>query len=108
MGISSELANFERPMKSGAHNSDSFPKMNNSPDLDFVVFTEALVLSQSRRAEYLDRACTGDGAMRARVESLLRAHERAGDFFAERPAGLPPPTQSTALVGEKAGDRIGR
>ncbi|HUA65278.1 MAG TPA: serine/threonine-protein kinase [Alphaproteobacteria bacterium] len=80
--------------------------MNDVPDQDFVVFTEALILSPAARAAYLNDACTGDAGMRGRIEALLQAHEKAGDFFAERPSGLPP--ASSALTGEKPGDRIGR
>jgi serine/threonine protein kinase len=82
--------------------------MNDPTDLDVVIFTGAIDLAPAKRAAYLDRACVGDNALRERVEALLRAHEKAGDFFAERPAGLPPETGPAVLVGEKAGDRIGR
>src|SRR5262245_56758776 len=37
------------------------------------------------RATFLDEACGGDQVLRAEVDSLLAAHEAAGDF-AERPA----------------------
>jgi uncharacterized protein (TIGR03067 family) len=35
------------------------------------------------RAAYLDAACGGDAARRARVDALLQAHESAGSFLAE-------------------------
>src|SRR6476646_1626036 len=38
---------------------------------------------QAARASYLDAACGGDAARRARVEALLRSHEAAGSFLAE-------------------------
>ncbi len=38
-------------------------------------------LDPSARREFLDRACTTDAAMRAEVESLLAAHDRAGSFL---------------------------
>src|SRR6516165_69932 len=47
------------------------------------LFAAALEIdAPEERAAYLDRACGGDDAMRARVEALLRAHERAGNFLA--------------------------
>jgi hypothetical protein len=33
------------------------------------------------RARYLDGACSGDRGLRARVESLLLAHDTAGSFL---------------------------
>jgi serine/threonine protein kinase/tetratricopeptide (TPR) repeat protein len=56
------------------------------------------------RRVYLDRACGDDPVLRREVESLLAAHEQAGEFM-----------NTGAMVGsapsvptEKAGDRIGR
>ncbi len=46
-----------------------------------TLFKAAFELDPSARCEYLDRACTGDAAMRAEVESLLAAHDRAGSFL---------------------------
>jgi eukaryotic-like serine/threonine-protein kinase len=56
------------------------------------------------RADYLDAACAGDAALRARVEALLRSNAEAGDFLEvpapeqlasgedePRPAGPPRP-----------------
>jgi WD40 repeat protein/serine/threonine protein kinase/tetratricopeptide (TPR) repeat protein len=46
------------------------------------LFASALeIVAPAERSAYLDRACGGDDAMRARVEALLRAHERAGSFL---------------------------
>src|SRR5262249_59488878 len=46
-----------------------------------VIFTEALDRETPEdRAAYLDAACAGDPALRARVEALLRSHEQAGEF----------------------------
>jgi serine/threonine protein kinase/tetratricopeptide (TPR) repeat protein len=47
-----------------------------------AIFNEALDLdSPTDRAAYLDRACAGDPALRARVEELLAVHSRAGSFL---------------------------
>ena len=48
--------------------------------------------SGAERAAYLDQACVGDGAFRAHVEALLRAHERAG-YLLDRP--VPGATEQT-------------
>jgi eukaryotic-like serine/threonine-protein kinase len=45
-----------------------------------VIFQSALALEGSERAAYLDRACTGDEALRQEVESLLAAYEKTGIF----------------------------
>jgi serine/threonine protein kinase/tetratricopeptide (TPR) repeat protein len=77
-----------------------------------AVFTEALRRSTPEaRAAYLDGACGTDTALRQRVEALLRATERAGDFLEIPPTGLGGAPDSALLVGElshKPGDRIGR
>src|SRR4029450_703447 len=43
----------------------------------------------AERAEYLDRACGPDAALRGRVEALLRAHAGAGEFLEPRLADAP-------------------
>ena len=45
------------------------------------VFQSALDLAPGRRAIFLDEACAGDSELRREVESLLKAHEDAGDFI---------------------------
>ena len=44
------------------------------------LFLKAADLPAEERAAYLDRACTGDAALRGRVEALLRAHDEPGSF----------------------------
>ncbi len=39
------------------------------------------------RVRYLDQACAGDAALRAKVEALFKSHEEAGDFL-EEPAAF--------------------
>ncbi|MEO6246904.1 MAG: protein kinase [Opitutaceae bacterium] len=67
---------------------------------DEDIFAEALALPLATRAAFLDRACTGDSAQRARLEELL-----AGVSEGERvmPIACAPRTPE-----EKPGDRIGR
>ena len=77
-----------------------------------AVFAEALQRDTSHaRAAYLDGACGTDAALRRRVESLLRAAERAGDFLEQPPPGLGGTADSAKTVSELSenpGDRIGR
>src|SRR6266404_5189952 len=82
--------------------------MNDAPDRDVVVFTEALRLPAAERAGYLDRACAGDGELRRRVEAILRAYEEAGNFLEEPAAGVPTANTQGTVAGEKPGDRVGR
>src|SRR5580658_10010475 len=82
--------------------------MNDSPNRDVDIFTEALQKSPGERAAFLDRACAGDNALRRRVEALLEAHEQAGDFLGEPASGLPTLEPQGLIAGERPGDRIGR
>ena len=49
------------------------------------IYHAALEVETERRAALLDEACAGDDALRRRVEALLAAHDRAGEFL-ETPA----------------------
>ena len=79
--------------------------MNDRPfDRDVEILAETLRLPPSERMEYLDRVCSKDAALCRKVQTLLEAHEQAGDFMGEPAADL-------ALAGagyEKPGDVIGR
>jgi len=82
--------------------------MNDAPDRDVVVFTEALRLPAAERADYLDRACAGDGELRRRVEAILEDYDKAGDFLGEPADGVPTANSQGTVAGEKPGDRVGR
>src|SRR3954447_19012932 len=70
-----------------------------------AIFSEAIELnSTEERAAYLDRACGPDGALRGRVEGLLRAHVE-GDDFLEVPA--PAPTVDVTPGGAPAPEEPG-
>src|SRR5262245_23938083 len=56
--------------------------------------------SPGERAAYLDRACAGDGRLRAAVEELLAAHQRLDHH---RPA----PASDAPAVGERPGMMLG-
>ena len=50
------------------------------------LFDHCIELPRGERAAYLDAACAGDEALRAEVERLLRADERAEGFMEHPPA----------------------
>jgi serine/threonine protein kinase len=45
------------------------------------IFAQALEVPAADRPSFLDRACSGNSALRAEVEGLLRAHEQSGDLL---------------------------
>ena len=61
--------------------------MNNDGGREVRVFTEAIKVSRRQRAALLDQACGGDEELRRKVELLLRAHDRVGNFLEEPPTG---------------------
>jgi serine/threonine protein kinase len=71
------------------------------------IFNRAVELPAAERNSYLDQACGGDGALRRRVEALLRAHDSAGNLLDAAPGGAiraalskPPPQEMTGtLIG---------
>src|SRR5260370_24961878 len=70
------------------------------------LFLKALEMrSADERQKCLDKACTGDAALRAEVESLLEASARAGSFL----ESLAPGSVATVneLVRERPGTVIG-
>src|SRR5437660_500208 len=77
-----------------------------------ALFTLAVEKPTAERAAFLDRECSGDAELRQRVEALLGAHAKAGEFLNEPPAAVSAKTfvitTGMVPVTEKAGDRIGR
>src|SRR5262245_60566579 len=72
-----------------------------------AIFLEAL--ERPGREEllgFLDEACGGDAALRARVEELLRAHQDAGSFLEPR-ARSPVVTVDESPALEQSGTIIG-
>jgi serine/threonine protein kinase/WD40 repeat protein len=77
-----------------------------APDLK-AVFSKALELAgPAERARYLAQACGEDARLRAEVESLLSAFDRAGSFL-EAPALPLGPTLAGLRVPEGPGTVIG-
>jgi hypothetical protein len=60
----------------------------------------------AERAAYLESACGGDAALRARVDGLLRAHEEAGAFL-EEPLFIPAFSSDLLAAAEKPGAKVG-
>jgi hypothetical protein len=61
--------------------------MNDDAGCEVAVFTEAIKVPFQERAAFLDNACRGDENLRRKVEALLRAHDRMGNFLEEPPTG---------------------
>jgi eukaryotic-like serine/threonine-protein kinase len=61
--------------------------MKDDADHGLSIFTEAIRLPVRKRAAFLDIACQGDENLRRKVEALLKAHDRLGNFLEEPPTG---------------------
>lgn len=59
----------------------------------------SLRLSPEERPEYLRRVCDSDQALRDEVESLIEAHEQAGDLFEAPPAVKSEPSLAGTRIG---------
>ena len=75
-----------------------------SPDQEHrleEIFSAARNLPPPERAAFLERTCGGDAALRQQADSLLAAHEQAGQFLQ--------PTVALSIPNaplERPGDRI--
>ena len=54
--------------------------MHDNADREMAVFTDAAKLPLQDRAAFLGIACFGDENLRRKVEALLKAHDRVGNF----------------------------
>ena len=54
---------------------------------EMAVFTEAIKVPPHQRPAFLDKACGEDVELRRKVEALLSAHDRMGDFLEKPPTG---------------------
>jgi hypothetical protein len=61
--------------------------MKGHPGREVAVFTQALKIPVKDRAAFLERVCTGDEDLLHKVEALLKAHDRLGNFLEEPPTG---------------------
>lgn len=69
------------------------------------LFSQALERVPAERGQFLEEACKGVPEVRLQVESLLRAHERAGDFL-QRPSPPSTPDATPARAGLEPGKTI--
>jgi len=67
------------------------------------VLDGVLDLPADERSGYLDEACAGDADLRAEVESLLEAHDEAGDYLEVPAASL----ESALAASYRPGQHIG-
>src|SRR6478609_2665610 len=72
------------------------------------IFSEAKDLSVADRPAYLANICGNDETLRARVEALLRAHDRVGDFLEQTPPRSTASNSVAPIIGEQPGDCVGR
>ena len=77
------------------------PTSLNIDDVAKEIFDAASDFSPEERRRFLDARCTGNADLRQAVESLLKAHDEAGAFFAN-PTSASPPDDSAG------GQRVGR
>lgn len=61
--------------------------MKDDAESELAIFTEATRLPIPKRGAFLDIACHGDEDLRKKVDALLKAHERVGNFLEEPPDG---------------------
>jgi WD40 repeat protein/serine/threonine protein kinase len=77
-----------------------------SKDIETIYNAALQKASETERNAYLEKACGDDQVLRARVETLLRAHEQAGDFL-ESSAIEPGMTLDSSPAREGPGTKIG-
>ena len=72
----------------------------------FLTFLAALERDDPReRALFLDQACGGDAALRAKVDALLKSHAEAGGFVDESAASLGHSSGATPADSKEIGTR---
>ena len=62
--------------------------MNSDSNREVAIFTEALGVSRQERDAFLAKACGDDENLHRKVEALLRAHDRLGNFLEEPGASI--------------------
>lgn len=75
-------------------------------NLDAIFCRAIEIAAASDRDAYLTVACGGDAGLRQRIDWLLDAHFRAGDFL-ETPPPMLTATESAPPVTAGAGDVVG-
>jgi hypothetical protein len=85
--------------------SNTMAKKSN--DVEVIYNTAIKKKSGAERSAYLDAVCGDDNVLRARVETLLIAHEQVGDYL-EVPAVDPNATLDNPPLIDGPGTKIGR
>ena len=75
-------------------------------DIKSIFFEALRKKNAAERAAYLDGACGKDTILHAEVESLLKSHEKAGDFLPS-PDLDPDVTLGSSSLAEGPGTVIG-
>ncbi len=70
------------------------------------LYYAALEREARERAAFLDHACAGDDQLRREVESLLAAHERAGDFLTAPALEVEAKGMATEQARSRAGQQL--
>lgn len=60
--------------------------MNDEAGREVAVFTEAIKIPLQDRAAFLEKACRSDEHLRRKVEALLKAYDRIGNFLEDPPS----------------------
>jgi serine/threonine protein kinase/WD40 repeat protein len=81
--------------------------MSDTLSSEETIFEGAQQRAAGERAAYLEAACGGDADLRARVETLLAAHDQAGSFLEMPAVGERTKTMDHAAATEKPGTKIG-
>ncbi len=83
--------------------------MSNTPDQIKDILFEAIDMPAASRQDFLDRTCAGNPDLRARVETLLEAHDVGKGFMTGPPAGGSRTLAPLAgdLVDVQVGDALG-
>ncbi|HEY3760474.1 MAG TPA: protein kinase [Verrucomicrobiae bacterium] len=81
--------------------------MSESANREEAIFDAASQLPPAQRTDYLKKECGEDEALRRRVEALLAAAEKAGEFLKEPAAPARPTIVLSIPFTEKPGDKIG-
>ena len=63
--------------------------MKSDSNREVAIFTAARKFSLQERDAFLANACGADKKLRRKVQALLRAHDRIGNFLEEPPTGDP-------------------
>lgn len=81
--------------------------MDDRPHHESEIFAKAVGMAAGDGVAYLARACGEDVEMFRRLEELLRAHEKIGDFL-EQPASAPGADGSELSAAEEHEHQVGR